>query len=37
MTKGAEGRATIGDTRDYAAMTTPVTSAQAMNAWLRAE
>jgi hypothetical protein len=32
MTKGALGRATGGDTRSYAAMATPVTSAQVVNA-----
>jgi hypothetical protein len=37
MTKGAMGQATASDARDYAAMATPVTSAQVMNAWLRAE
>jgi hypothetical protein len=32
MTKGALGRATGGDTRSYAAMATPVTPAQVVNA-----
>ena len=37
MTKGAEGGVPAVDRRDYAAIATPVTSAQAVKAWLRAE
>jgi hypothetical protein len=37
MTKGAEGEVPAADRRDYAAIATPVTSAQVVNAWLRAE
>jgi hypothetical protein len=37
MTKSAVGRASTGDPHDYAAIATPVTSAQVVNAWLRPE
>ena len=35
LTESAMGWAMPGDTRDYAAMTTPVTSAQVAKAWVR--
>jgi hypothetical protein len=35
LTESGMGRATPGDTRDYAAMATPVTSAQVAKAWVR--
>ena len=37
MTKGAMGGVPAVDWRDYAAIATSVTSAQVVNAWLRAE
>jgi hypothetical protein len=37
MTKGAVGRVISSDPNDCAVIATPVTSVQAVKAWLRAE